>query len=359
MPTRRTAALTTDASDGRTGDEPGRGPEVAARAGDKGTRPRSRLRRALTAGALVVAAAVLAWLILRDTAPVGHFDSGGDKDRYLAAYDEAMREMPEPERVLDVRTGYGIVRVYRYAGPVGAEGREPFLLLPGTRSGAPVFAGNMPGLLAQRPVYALDLLGEPGMSVQDRPIETHADQARWLHEVLLALPEPGFHLLGLSIGGWTAANLAVHHPEKVASLILVEPVQTFAGLSVELMVRSLPASVSWFPKSWRDGFNSWTAGGAPVEDVPVARMIEAGMSTYTMKQPQPSRIEPERLRALQMPVLAIIAGDSPMHDSATAARTARENLRHGTVHVYPGASHAINGEQPDRIAADIEYFLAG
>ncbi|WP_280402143.1 alpha/beta fold hydrolase [Nocardia carnea] len=329
--------------------------------GDIGT-PRTvrrRSRRALLIVTAGVAAATLAWLVLRDTSPVGHFDSAGDKDRYLAAYGEAMREMPEPERVLDVRTGYGIVRVYRYAGPAAAADREPFLLLPGTRSGAPVFAANMPGLLAQRPVYALDLLGEPGMSVQDRPIETHADQARWLHEVLLALPEPGFHLVGLSIGGWTAANLAVHHPEKVASLILVEPVQTFSGLSTELILRSLPASVSWFPKSWRDSFTSWTAGGAPVEDVPAARMIEAGMSTYTMKLPQPGLIAPERLRALDLPVLAIIAGDSPMHDSAAAARTARENLRHGTVHVYPGASHAINGEHPDRIAADIADFLAG
>ncbi|MGW3282154.1 alpha/beta fold hydrolase [Nocardia rhamnosiphila] len=364
MSTRRTAEVTAEAAEGRAGDEPGRDAEpTAGAAGDEGARragrPRPRFRRAMLVVALFVAVTILAWLILRDTAPVGHFDSAGDKARYLGAYNEAMREMPEPERVLDVRTSYGIVRVYRYAGPEGTGEREPFLLLPGTRSGAPVFADNMPGLLAQRAVYALDLLGEPGMSVQDRPIETHADQARWLHEVLLALPEPEFHLVGLSIGGWTAANLAVHEPEKVASLILVEPVQTFAGLSTELLVRSLSASVSWFPKSWRDSFNSWSAGGAPVEDVPVARMIEAGMSSYTMKLPTPNLIGPERLHALEMPVLAIIAGDSPMHDSGTAARTARENLRHGTVKVYPGASHAINGEQPERIAADIEEFLAG
>ncbi|WP_083874809.1 alpha/beta fold hydrolase [Nocardia paucivorans] len=319
---------------------------------------RSRGRRVLPIVAFLVAAGLPAWLVLKDTAPVGHFDSAADKDRYMAAYDEAMREMPAPERVLDVRTHYGIVRVYRFAAAEGVQDREPFLLLPGTRSGAPVFAQNMPDLLAQRPVYALDLLGEPGMSVPDRPIDTHADQARWLHEVLLALPEPGFHLLGLSIGGWTAVNLALHEPAKVSSLILVEPVQTFAALSFQAIVRSLPASVSLLPKSWRDDFASWTAGGAPVQDEPVARMIEAAMSTYTMKLPQPTLIRPDRLRDLTMPVLAIIAGDSPMHDSAAAARTARENLRRGTVHVYPGASHAINGEQPHRIAADIADFLA-
>lgn len=359
MSTRRTAEMTVGVPAGRAEDEPGRGAEPAGAAGGKGARRtgRSRFRRLRLVVAVIVAAATMAWLILRDTSPVGHFDSAPDKTRYLEAYNEAMREMPAPERVLDVRTSYGIVRVYRYAGPDGAGEREPFLLLPGTRSGAPVFADNMPGLLAQRAVYALDLLGEPGMSVQDRPIETHADQARWLHEVLLELPEPAFHLLGLSIGGWSAANLAVHEPEKVASLILVEPVQTFAGLSTELLFRSMSASVSWFPKSWRDDFSSWSAGGAPVEDVPVARMIEAGMSAYTMKLPPPNLIGPERLGALEMPVLAIIAGNSPMHDSGAVARVARESLRHGTVQVYPGASHAINGEHPQRIAADIADFL--
>jgi pimeloyl-ACP methyl ester carboxylesterase len=52
-----------------------------------------------------------------------------------------------------------------------------------------------------------------------------------------------------------------------------------------------------------------------------------------------------------------MAGRSPMHDSAAAADLARRTLQHGTVRVYPGASHAINGEYPDGIAADIEAFL--
>jgi hypothetical protein len=47
-----------------------------------------------------------------------------------------------------------------------------------------------------------------------------------------------------------------------------------------------------------------------------------------------------------------------MHDSAAAADLASRSLQHGTVRVYPEASHAINGEYPDEIAADIDAFLA-
>jgi pimeloyl-ACP methyl ester carboxylesterase len=161
-------------------------------------------------------------------------------------------------------------------------------------------------LLALRSVYTIDLLGEPGMSVQDRPITDDLDQAAWLHDVLALLPEQRIHVAGLSIGGWTAMNLAVHRPEKIASLTLIEPVFVFARMSVEAIVRSIPASVPWLPKKMRDDFNGWTAGGAPVEDEPVARMIEAGM-TYRLKLPIPGVIDEARIAALDIPTLVIFA----------------------------------------------------
>jgi pimeloyl-ACP methyl ester carboxylesterase len=129
-------------------------------------------------------------------------------------------------------------------------------------------------------------------------------------------------------------------------------------MSIEAIVRSIPASVPSLPRSWRDGFNSWTAGGAPVEHEPVAEMIEAGMQTYRLKLPVPSVIDPQRIAAVEPPVLVILAGASPMHDPSAAAAVARRVLKHGTVKVYPGTSHAINGERPAEIAADLAALLA-
>ena len=221
-----------------------------------------------------------------------------------------------------------------------------------------MWADNLPALLKLRSIYTIDLLGEPGLSIQDRPIKSHADQAEWLHEVLLQLPEPRFHLVGLSIGGWTTANLLVNQPNKVISATLQDPVYVFCDISLEAILRSISASVRWFPKAWRDNFARWTAGGAPVKDVPIAQMIEAGMQTYALHLPAPSRIPQTQIATIGQPVLVIMAGRSPMHDSAAAADLARHSLQHGTVRVYPKASHAINGEYPDEIAADIAAFLA-
>ncbi|NDK30896.1 alpha/beta hydrolase [Nesterenkonia sp. Hz 6-5] len=293
--------------------------------------------------------------ITRSPSPVGHWDSAEGQDRFLCAYQEAFADMPEVAETFDVRTDFGMVRAYRFDGD---DSGAPTVLLPGRSSGAPVWADNMASLLQIGDVYALDLLGEPGMSVQERPISSDEDQAQWLHQVLETLPEEQFHVMGLSIGGWTAVNLALHHPEAIQAMTLLDPVFIFDDMPLETVVRSIPAAFSWMPKSWRDGFNSYTAGGEPVEDVPVAEMIEAGMQHYKLRLPQPTRITEEQLGELQVPVLAIIAGESVMLDSDAAVAAAERALPLGTVHLYRDASHAVSGEYPEEIAADVAEFLA-
>lgn len=343
--------------------------------------PWSRRRKA--AAALTVLAVALAATIcaLRTPSPVGHWDSAEGHDRYLGAYDAAFAALPDPDETLDVRTDYGLVRVYRFAStrpegddpeptstaeptePTGTRSEDtpaapvdPLVLIPGRSSGVPVWADNLPSLQGIGDVYALDLLGEPGRSIQEKPLETEADQAAWLDQTLAGLPEDRFHLVGLSIGGWSAVNLALHSTEHVAALTLLDPPFVFSDIPLATILRTIPVSVPWTPRSWRDAFSSYTAGGAPVEDVPVARMIEAGMQHYRLRLPAPTRIPEEDLAAIDVPVLALLAGRSVMNDPAVAASTARAAFGAEAVHVYPDASHAINGEHPDEIARDIAVF---
>ncbi|MBP2384065.1 alpha/beta fold hydrolase [Brachybacterium sacelli] len=310
--------------------------------------------RTVAAG-LLGAAALGAALAPDRSSPVGHWRSTAGRAAYFAAYDATFADLPRPAATLDVRTDYGVVRVYRFAGRGTA--RSPLLLLPGTTSGTPMWADNLPSLLELADVYALDLLGEPGHSIQDRPITDDADKASWLAQVLADLPEERLHLLGHSLGGWTALNLALHHREDVASVSVLDPVVSFGDLPWGTIVRSPAAVLPWLPRSWRDAFTSYVSGGAEVEDLPVARMIEAGMGQYRMTAPPPTRISPQRLGELEVPVLAIIAGKSVMHDPAQAARTARAALSDGRVEVLAEASHALNGEYPEEIASLVGDFV--
>ncbi len=318
-------------------------------------RRRGRVLVPVLAAVLVLVGAVV--FLVREPSPVGHFRSAEGYDRFNVAYDEAMAELPTPERVLELRTSYGLVRLYRWAG--ADTGLAPIVLLPGTASATPMWADNLPSLLRVSSVYSLDMIGEPGRSLQARPITDPADQAQWLDEALKQLPEPRLTLFGVSLGGWNVMNHVVHRADKIAGAVVLDPAATFADLSGQAVLRSIPASIPIFPKSWRDDFNSWTAGGAPVEDVPVADMIEAGMHSYAKTLPMPQKFTPEQLSGVTVPVLVIMAGRSVMHDSAAGAQYAEQNLRQRTVKLYPEASHAINGEYPDEIAADVAAFAKG
>jgi pimeloyl-ACP methyl ester carboxylesterase len=128
---------------------------------------RPRRRGVLIAVAAVAAGVGVVWLALRDTSPLGHFTSAAAKDRFVTAYDRAMADLPPPQRTLDVRTRFGVVRVYRFAGAQPT--KAPLVLLPGRASASPVWADNLPALLKLRSVYTIDLLGEPGLSIQDSP----------------------------------------------------------------------------------------------------------------------------------------------------------------------------------------------
>ena len=301
----------------------------------------------------ITAVGIGAAIVLNSGDSVGHWRNAQAQATYLEHYETALADGPAPDAKLDLRTDAGVVRVLRYDGPADT---QPIVLLPGTQSGAPMWAGNVPSLRAQRTVYVVDLLGQPGLSVASREIVSAEDDARWLAQAIGQLPRRPA-VLGHSLGGWLAMNLAVNEPDVASKIIVLDPVLTFGDLSLDAIVRSVPASLPWLPRGWRDDFASWTANDAPVDDDPVARMIEAGMQGYALGAPAPVRFTDEQLEGIDARVLVIMAGASRMHDPAAAADVAGQHLPQATVLTYPDASHAITGEESGRIAHDIADFL--
>lgn len=265
-----------------------------------------------------------------------------------------MVELPAVAETHDVPTTLGTVRVYRFAG---AGNGTPVLLLPGRNASTPMWRDNIPALLGHRPVFGVDLLGEAGMSVQHQPITGPDDEAQWLDETLAGLGVGRIHLMGVSIGGWTAINYAVHRPGRAASLVLLDPVFTFAPVALKAVLASPALFLPGVPQSVRRRVLSWISGGADLDDAaPEAALISAGATDYALRKAMPKMITDEQLRGVDIPVLALIGGRSVMHDAARAARRASDQLPQGQVEVWPQASHAINGEYAEEIAERAHGF---
>lgn len=307
--------------------------------------------------ACVVVTAVVA-AALCDSSPVGRFRTPEGRLAYEASYAAAMQRLPRPSRTLDLRTSFGTVRAYEFAA-AHARGATPIVLLPGRSSGVPMWADNLPGFAAERTVYALDALGDAGMSVQTRKLEGGADQAAWLDEALAGLEASKVHLVGHSFGGWSAANYAVRRSGRVATLTLVEPVFVFQGLRWRVYALSLPAALPFLPDSWRDRMLAEIGGASAIDRAdPVARMISDATEHYDAKLPLPERITEEQLRSLRMPVYAAIAARSAMHDGAAALAVAKAGVRDVRAELWPDATHSLPMEFPDRLDREVLDFMA-
>lgn len=309
-------------------------------------------------GAFGLAVGALAWATY-DPSPVGHFRSEEGRRAYTESYEVAMEQLPEPTGTMDVETGYGTVRVYEFSSEE-TRGSTPAVLMPGYVSGVPMWEENIEGLAEERTVYALDSLGDAGMSVQAKRIEGAADQGAWVDQTLAQLGAEKVHLVGHSFGGWYTANYAVRHPERVASISLLEPVFVFQGLRWQVYLKSLPAALPFLPESWREAMFSDFGGVEEIDpDDPVARMISAATEHYDDKLPMPpQRITEGQLRDLSIPVYAAIASDSAMHDQDAAMQLAGDNVRDLRIKKWPGTTHSLPMEVPDRLNRELLDFMA-
>ena len=252
----------------------------------------------------------------REDNKIGHFISEKGKEDFQIAYDESMALLPKPKETKDIKTKYGTIRAYYFTKEENKH-KEPILLLPGRGASTPMWVPNLGGLREKRPVYTIDLLGEPGMSMQTKVIENQKQQAEWLNEVIEGLGLEKVHIVGVSIGGWTTMNLARYNPEHIATASLLDPVFVFAQISIKMILASIPASVPIVPKFIREKMLSYVSGGAEInDDEPIAKLIESGMRNYKLKTPAPDLFSKEDLKNINIPVLALMAEKSTMHNMA-------------------------------------------
>lgn len=266
----------------------------------------------------------------------GDFRSSEARDRYLAAYRRAWEACPSPDASLDVVTSYGTTRVYRF-GATGA----PLVLLPGLSATAAGWGEDLKRYLGDRTLFAVDTLGEAGLSAQTAPIRDARDRGRWLGEVVAGLGVGRAHLVGASTGGWHVCAAAIHAPERVASVSLVDPTAVSAGFSFGVVWRGAVAMLVRRDWAWA-WFLRW-AGGLSV-DRPDVRLVLAGIREFRAHLP-PQVPFGDDLRRVTAPTFAVFGGRSVVHDGPEAARRLRAALPHAEVELWPEAGHRLDAAE--------------
>jgi pimeloyl-ACP methyl ester carboxylesterase len=255
---------------------------------------------------------------------------------FRAGYEALLARWPVEVERLDVRTRHGTTRVNACGPPDGM----PLVLLSGYGTTSAIWYANVGALSRQHRVYALDRLGDRGLSVYDgQPITDRAGLMSYLDDCLDELGAGRVDLCGHSYGGWTALRYAQHAPDRVRRLVLLDPTQCFSGLRWDYLLHALPMLVRPGPRSRRRMLR-WETAGEIDPDVleflcaPATTSSPPGAKFVVSKRPTETE-----LRAVRTPTLVLLAGRGRQHHNEKVAAIARERLPDVEVRELPAASH--------------------
>ncbi|MEN8184491.1 MAG: alpha/beta fold hydrolase [Myxococcota bacterium] len=267
----------------------------------------------------------------------------------------------------------GRAGIARHSGFVEVEGERLYYESLGT--GEPLVlchgaGGNHAVWYQQVPVFAG---GHRVVSWDHRGFGRSSDHAghagpeaatRDLTAILDHLGIESAHLVGQSMGGWTALGFALAHPTRVRSLTLAD---TLGGITTAEIASLLEAPRAQLragaPRAGELGHHPALHDSLVERDPARAYLYQmlGGFGEPDLARVAPrlfaTVVSPDALAQLQVPVLFIVGDRDPLFPPA-AVRRAAELIPDARIVEIPGCGHSPYFEAPDAWNATLEQFLA-
>jgi pimeloyl-ACP methyl ester carboxylesterase len=246
------------------------------------------------------------------------------------AYDAVLAKWPVRPEPVDVPSVFGTTHVN-----VCGSG-EPLVLLHSGGATSTVWFNNVGDLARRYRVHAVDQINDAGRSVNDgRPVRSPDDLTAWLDALLDGLGLSTVRLAGHSYGGWLALTYALHAPDRISHLALLDPTLCFAGMALTYRLHAVPLFLPGRRAGRMRRFLRWETGGAPLDP----DWLELTALAAGQKIVMPHRPAPDRLRELRVPTLVLVAEKTRSHNPARVAGNARRLLPDVTIGLLRGATH--------------------
>ena len=201
------------------------------------------------------------------------------------------------------KSGHAAVNGVNYYYAVYGTG-EPLLLLHGGLGQIEMFGPNLTKLAHSRQVIGVDLQGHGRSSLGDREISL-VDMGNDMAGVLKTLGYERVDVLGYSMGGGVAFQLATQHPDMVRRLALVSTPYSQDGFYSEMLPQQAAVGAAMLEQMKQTPmYKSYLAIAPHPEDFP--RLLDR-MGAY-MRKPYDWSAD---IKKLTMPVM-LIYGDSDM-----------------------------------------------
>jgi len=265
-------------------------------------------------------------------------------------------------RSIEVPSGRTFVRA------CGRISDPPLVLLPGARVSSLMWTPHIAALSAHCRVYALDIIGDVGFSVNRAEISRPDDLLNWLDEVLAVLVPTGqLNLMGISYGGWIAGQYALRHPGRLRKLVLLAPGGTVSPFSLSFFLAigllSMPVPLlsgsplrrilGWlFRDSVRTSDTSRALFEATVKDLrTVWRLFDLPRPLWS------TVLDDEAWRSFSVPCLFLVGEHEKIYSAEAAIKRLRRVAPQVSAEIIPGAGHDLTMVQAELVTNTVLRFL--
>jgi pimeloyl-ACP methyl ester carboxylesterase len=265
-------------------------------------------------------------------------------------YRDLLDGWPVEAQRLTVATRLGDTFVMA-SGPADA---SPVVALQGSGATAAMWLPQIATWSRRLRVYAVDVIGEPGLSAPARPKLNSGAYPDWLDDVTAGLGLTATAMVGVSLGGWFAADYTTRRPGRVTRLALLNPSGIGRTRSRVPLVALLLAP---FGERGRRRTIRYIAPGTPPPPPGsvAGDLAEFAMLTFRHFKPRTERvprISDDALHRLDLPILAILGQRDVMIDAEQTARRLTANVSSATVRLLPDAGHLL----PDQTATLLDFL---
>jgi pimeloyl-ACP methyl ester carboxylesterase len=195
--------------------------------------------------------------------------------------------------------------------------------------------------LSSRDVYAVDIMGDAGRSEPTTRLTSSSAMASWLDETLEGLGLERAKLVGHSLGGFVALSTAAHRPDRVSSLVLLDPLGIAPVNMGRFMLWGLPVVFGSLAPARVRRWLGRRLRNPLLENKRASRLILHGMVGHVPGFPLFEPLHDDELRAITVPVTLLVARRSEPFDPYQLAGRAQALLPQVSVELIPDAGHAL------------------
>jgi pimeloyl-ACP methyl ester carboxylesterase len=234
----------------------------------------------------------------------GIYKSEAGRQAVERHYRDVLERWPVPNRRVLVPTCQGDTFII----VSGESNATPVVLFHGSGTNSSAWIPDITEWAQHYRVYAVDMIGEPGLSAASRPSLRSDAYVAWLDDVWNHLGLVSASVVGVSLGGWLGLDYAVKRPQRVASLSLLSP----SGIGAQNRLFLVKVGLLLMLGQWglRKSLRLVTGRTSLPREVTDSLMLRFQHFRPRMDQ-LPIRTD-EELAALTMPVQLVLGGNDAL-----------------------------------------------